>query len=101
MSEVRQADEAVHARAEAMSSLLDSEGVSALDVYRRVFLGMGIDAADVLELSHLPADAQCELIKQNLDDGEEFSLNDYLSAAWMDGFSVAAMLFLRRTEGKR
>jgi hypothetical protein len=97
MSEITEADEAVQARQESISeSIADATGLEPLDVYRRLFVGMDLDAKDVLELSHEHAEAGCVLALEMMENREDVSLNDFLSSAWMDGFSVGCMVFLRR-----
>lgn len=99
MNEIREADEAVQARQESISeAIAAATGMAVLDVYRRLFIGMGVDAGAALDLAHEHAEAACELAAERMEEGETVSLNDYLSAAWMDGFSVGCMVFLRRAE---
>lgn len=101
MSELREADEAVFARQEAITkALAEATGLKKLDVYRHLFIGMDLDTAEILELAEEHSQSGVECAVDELENGNgALDLQTYLSASWMDGFSVAAMLFLRRREG--
>lgn len=100
MSELREADEAVQARQDTITEALSrATGLDKLAVYRHLFIGMDLDTREILDLAYEHAEAGAICAAESVQNDEEIVFNDYLSASWMDGFSVAAMLFLRRQEG--
>jgi hypothetical protein len=97
MSELREADEAVTRRQKSISeAIARATGKPSADVYRQLFIGMDVDAIEVQGVAWEHADAAAVLA---VEEGGPIDFGTYLAASWMDGFSVAAMLFMRRREG--
>ena len=83
MSELKEAWKAIHARHEAIGDSLD---------LRPLFMGMDVSPMEVNEAAMAFAEQTTgERVEQS-----QHSLD--VAAAWADGFTVGAMLFLRRAE---
>lgn len=98
MSELRDADAALEERQRNIAT----DG--SLDPYRLLFMGMDLNADEVWTMSDEHAEAGIQWIADKIEEmksaGEvpDVSLREVLQSVWLDGFSVAAMLFLRRAE---
>ena len=103
MSELEDADAAIEERQLNIARVIDP-GHPHMDPYRLLFMGMDLDADEVWERAQTGARvALAEIaaeIKRAEDEDElpEIGLHDFFTSIWLDGFSVAAMLFLRRSE---
>jgi hypothetical protein len=99
MSDLQAASEAIAARLEAIDPSMSED----VDPWALMFVGFDVNSDDAWHLAGDYADAALvelgEAITRSVSRMERHALaHGYFRSAWLDGFSVAAMLYLKRSE---
>lgn len=75
-----------------------SEAWTLADAYRRLFVGMDLDAAEIIDHADREALAAADHVQEAQHAGQPIPFGTLARALVLDGFSLAAMLFTLRAE---